>query len=918
MAVRVPFHLRRRPEPAPAVALLLHGDDPAGVLSACARLAHPLVFPVAGGFLLVADAIPEAIPNAVRLRRLAENLYLPADADLVPALRPAEAADLTAGRGLVFRPNRDPLAFDPAHPLKPAAFLAVPKPRRDDWEPFPAGNPPADRLTALVREVTIPPDELLEGAGPPVGTDDPRPPQVGLGRSALGRLSAGLGKGLRAAGNAVGSGKLANLGGKLMGLGAALAPRITESLLGKQEAALQRLLSKFRGGETDDALRQSIPIGDPGRGGGVYNSDRLPTNSLNWSFGGLFGHRSSSVWAGGNPDTWRELINEYRRAAQQAADRGDFRRAALIYAKLLNDFRAAAEVLSRGGLHREAGILFRDKVRHLDRAAREFEKAGEHDEALRLYREANLLVEAGDLLRRMGEEDAARAEYQKAADRVVELRQDFVEAGDLILKKTGRADLSVRYFENGWEVRTLALTGARNATACACRLVELYALAEDREPFWKLLAEAEDWLSEPGWAADAGRFFNTVAECARLPHWGDDRRELRDRARLGLARKLRQYSKVESSPGTAVAELFGASGHWSPAVVSDADFALRTAMKLRPKDERPERRAVLVTRLRDGVVTAAAQASNRGVVFVGFKDGVFASYDPESLDVRTGTERDAEPPVIGFATAPDAAELAVLYVADAGRPAVANDYFFELYQWSDGGYRRRHAAGVGEPGTAVFGLLPEIDHSSGRAAVGLSTDTGLMWYQLPELMPVAGPGPKTPLPATTHLRLSVPDSTTGVPYTLTFQGGSVTWAGAKAFIGWMPESAPGSTLCAPPLAWLVASPVHVELTGLYDTATLYWTEVERRPDRLGVRTIPFVAPGGFRGAAIWRAGHVVGVTNENRVLWLRARGNRFEEWAPATELTMPARAVGCFPSRRTNEILVVLDDGSLARVPVPR
>jgi hypothetical protein len=133
----------------------------------------------------------------------------------------------------------------------------------------------------------------------------------------------------------------------------------------------------------------------------------------------------------------------------------------------------------------------------------------------------------------------------------------------------------------------------------------------------------------------------------------------------------------------------------------------------------------------------------------------------------------------------------------------------------------------------------------------------------------------------------------------------------------MPEPAPGATLLAPPLAWLVASPVHVELAGLFDHATLYWTEVERRPDRLGTRTVPFVAPGGFRGVAIWRPGQVVGVTSTNRVLWLRARGNRFEEWALPVELNVPARAVGCFPNRRANELLVLLEDGGLVRLPVP-
>jgi tetratricopeptide (TPR) repeat protein len=912
--VRVPFHLRRRPEPAPAAALLLTGEGPAPLLAACARLAHPLVFPVAGGFLLVADAIPDVVPHAVRLRRLSENCYLPADADLVPALRPAEAVDLTAGRGLVFLPTRDPVTFDPSRPLKPAAFLGVPRPRRADWEPFPTGHPPADRLAALVREITTPPDELLAGAGPAVGTDEPRPDQVNIGRRAIGRAAAGLGKGLGALGKALGSSKLGNLAGKLAGLGAALAPRLTEELLGRQEAALQRLLQKFRGGKTDDALRHAVPIAnDPGRRGGLYGSDKLPTNELKWSLGGLFGGggRGAPVWAGGNPDTWRDLINEYRRAAQQAADRGDFRRAALIYAKLLGDYRAAAEVLSRGGLHRDAGILFRDKVRHADRAAREFEKAGEHDEALRLYREACLFIEAGDLLRRLGEEDGAIAEYHKAADRAVELRHDFVEAGDLILKKTGRADLAIRYFARGWAERTTTLGTARNATACAIRLIELYALAEDRGPFWTLLGEAEEWLTEPGWAADAGRFFNTLVECATLPHLADDRGELRDRSRLGLALKLRQHARAETTAGTAVADLFRTPGHWSPAVVSDADFALRSVLRHRPKDVRPPERAVIVERLRAGEVTAAVQAADSGDLFIGFKDGAVVRWDPGEGRSRLVQERS------------DAAVLSLAADADAGFVACLLEDPTDGAVWpvkliqrlSHGDYGERARSFVTAPDRNLYGLLPLIHEPVRGPRLGVSTSDGVIWLDLPELIHRAEPGPSSPLPATTHLKIHVPDSTGGT--SLTFQGGSVSWGGSKAFIGWMPESAPGAALFAPPLAWLITSPDDIELAGLYDKATLYWTEVERRPDRLGTRTIPFVAPGGFRGVAIWRPGQVVGVTSTNRILWLRARGSRFEEWALPTDLKMPASAAGCFPSRRTNEVLVLLEDGTLVRVPVP-
>jgi tetratricopeptide (TPR) repeat protein len=917
MSLRLPFRLFRRDDPAPAAAILLASDDPAALLAACARLADPLVFPVAGGFLVVAESAPPGVPGAVRLRRLSENCFLPVDADLVPALLPAEAVELTARRGLVFLPNRAPLAFDATRPLRPAAFLAVPRPRRDDWEPFPEGNPPADRLTAITRVLPeINPDDLLADTGPPVGTDDARPPQVGPGRAALGRASAGLGKGLGAIGKLFGSKKLGELGSKLTGLGAALAPRLTESLLGKQEAALQHLLKKFREGKTDEALRHSVPIGnEPGRGSQIHNSAQLPTHSLFWSLAGLFGGggRSASIWAGGNPDTWRDLIAEYRRAAQQAADRGDFRRAALIYAKLLSDFRAAGEMLARGGLHRQAALLFRDKVRDHARAAQEFEKAGEHDEALRLYRDAHRNIEAGDLLRRLGEEEQAIEEYHRAADRVVQLRHDHVEAGDILLKKTGRADLAVPYFVRGWEARQASPPAGRNALPCAERLIEIYALAESRDPFWTLLAEAEDWLRQPGRSHEAARFFRRVNECADLPHLRADRGEIRDRCRLGLAGKLREHAKCESNPGTAVADLFGASKQWSPAVVSDADFALRAAVKVRRPTERPAAGRIQFRSLHAGTVTAAAQAPNYGDLFVGFQDGSVVHYSPEYGEVAD-LPKETATPVAAFATDANGERLVVLRSGLAA-PAVGEEYSpLELLVWeAERKYQVRARTYV--PVADTHGLLPLLDETTRTPAVGVSATTGVVWYDLPALTPRADTGPTGPLPPTMHLKLNVPGE--GVDTTLTFRGGSVSWFGQRQYVGWMPDSAPGSTLSNPPLSWLVVSPRQVELAGLFDNATLYWTEVTREPRELRTRTLAFVARFGFRAVCVWRAGQVVGVTATNRVVWLKSRSGRFAEWASPVEITTPARAVACFPSRQTTEILIVLEDGSLARIPVP-
>ncbi len=913
VAIRVPFHLHRRVEPTPAVGLLLETDDPAALLAVCARLDDPLVFSVAGGFLVVADSVPN-IPNAMRLRRLAENCFLPADAELIPTLLPAEATDLTARRGIVFRPHRAPLAFDPAKPRRPAAFLAVRKPRREDWEPFPTGRLLADRLTTLTLVLPEPPiDELLTGGGSPVGTDDARPPQSGAGRRAVGKMSTGLGKGFGALGKAIGSKKLGKLGDKLKAKGTEIAPRISEDLLGKQEAALQHLLKKFREGKTDDALRHAVPIGkEPGRGSQAYSSAKLPTHGLFWSLAGLFGGGGrSSIWAGGNPDTWRDLIAEYHKAAREAVDRGDFRRAALIYAKLLSDYRSAAAVLSQGGLHRESAILFRDKVQDSARAAQEFAHAGDYDEALRLYRASYLYVEAGDLLRRIGEEEQAIGEYHKAADRVIQLRQDYVEAGDILLKKTGRADLAGAYFARGWESRSLSLSLARNATACAERLIEIYAFAEPRDPFWQVLGEAENWLCEPGWNNDAGRFFNKVAGLAELPHLRGERMEIRDRCRLGLANKLRQHTKAEYAIGTIVSDLFGVEKRWSPAVMSDADFALKATMKQRSPLQKALDRFGTTCSLHTGTVTAAVQAVGSGDVFVGFRSGAMVHYQPESGRIKL-VQDDCDLQVLGIAADSDGSRVACLR---GSLPEISNQlllYPLDLLLRATADFEQTARTHFGSAQGNVIGLLPVIDD-----AVGLNTVGAVTWFKIPSLISDFETAATSPLPPTTYLKLRIPNFAGGST-AVTFQGGSVSWDGRKIYIGWMPDPPTGSTLFTPPLAWQVESPHRIQLAGLFDNGHLYSSVVVREPDgTLKNRTLTYAAPGGFRAVAIWQSGKVVGISATNRVCWLRARDHRFEEWSPGTDLATPARAVACFASHRTTEVLIIFDDGTLTRVRIP-
>src|SRR5262249_27400072 len=223
------------------------------------------------------------------------------------------------------------------------------------------------------------------------------------------------GRGLMWLGNALGMASLARLGARMLQDAVERVPRLTEGLLGRQEAALRALLKEFREGNLEKALRRALPLGhDADRGPTTpYGSARLPFHNLLYSLrellGGSGGGRAG-IWLGGF-DVHQELVREYRRVAEEATRRGDFRRAAYIYAKLLRDYRQAANVLAQGGLHHDAALVYLHKLNDTGAAARAFESAGELDRAVELYRACGQHVQAGDLLQRLGEEEEALTEY---------------------------------------------------------------------------------------------------------------------------------------------------------------------------------------------------------------------------------------------------------------------------------------------------------------------------------------------------------------------------------------------------------------------------------------------------------------------------------------------------------------------------
>src|SRR5262249_9031923 len=154
---------------------------------------------------------------------------------------------------------------------------------------------------------------------------------------------------------------------------------------------------------------------------------------------------------------------------------------------------------------------------------------------------------------------------------------------ELMLTQANRVDLALPYFEAGWSRRAGDPVFA-NVAPCALRLLQLYAEEETPQKLLALVVEAEEFFDPWGREIEASQFYNQLAWIADRDHLAPIRDELRDRALLGIAVKLRQRAAIETRPGTVVSNLLGRSGAWAAAVVTDAQMAWNQELK-RSKDE---------------------------------------------------------------------------------------------------------------------------------------------------------------------------------------------------------------------------------------------------------------------------------------------------------------------------------------------
>jgi tetratricopeptide (TPR) repeat protein len=847
--------------------------------------------------------------GAIRLRSLATNLFVPADAELIPPLLPDEAAALVRDRGLVFLPGGRVLGFDPARPLTAADLVSCPRRPARGWRPIPDRPNRPERLRQIrleVRDET--PDDILQAGAGGIGTETPRPSAGFPGAQVAGGAALGAGQGLMWLGRVLGLQGLARLGARLARRAVEIVPRLSESLLGRQEAALRELLRKFREGRVDEALRRALPLADRiPRGSRPTLDNRLPVNDLHYQLRDLLGsgRGPKALWMS-SAEVHTELAREYRKAAEDATARGDWRRAAFIWGMLLHDFRAAAAVLERGGLHHDAAILYLEKLSDTLAAARAFEAAGEIDRALQLYRHRGDHVAAGDLLRRAGEEGLALEEYRQAAAHLA-AAENHLAAGELLLDRGRRLDLALAFFAVGWARRPEG-----TAVGCLMRLLEASAAEDSPANLLSLIAEADAFFGPPGNDAAARRFYNTLAALAQKEHLAAVQEELRDRALVGLANKLRQQAGEESRPGNVVSTLLGNSGTWTPAQVADADFAFKAALR-----KPPPPRSARVQRIHvvQGRVTAVCAAAETGQVFLGLAAGGWAAFDPQGgKSFHSGGP--AGPPVLALST--DRYGSAVLVLHES----TPEERLLTSYLAGDGTFTRQQEQALARS-IAACRLTP-IGDLGGQQVFGLRHDGRLTQMYADDLLPtgeVTAPESADAIGAA----LLLPDAAAGQPAVWLLFAGNRLWLSAvngtpkevPGTLGWRPGWLHRVLLSAPPLAWRVWGPDELEFAGL-DQEGVHWAHVNFNTPwappswspmmaavagQTGYLAVAFIGPG--RLAAVRRMG----------VDWLRREGKRLV-LTSSTGLGLEA-AVACFHSPLTGELLVVCRDGWLVRLPVP-
>jgi tetratricopeptide (TPR) repeat protein len=445
------------------------------------------------GIFVVFNPQQLPLPNAVRhpYTRLADKLYLPVNAVLFPVVEAGELKTLLLWDTQFFHPVIGLVGFEEKDEVKLNSFILLPQPIVSNWSFAHPGivSPPVFQQIALEPEDVE--TDILELMKEDVGSKPLQEvPLVNADDSAFVRK----GKMVLNVFAKVGLYfllLLAFIGNLLLGFLSFVFPversnqRTGGGLLQKMEGwinqklqdlekqrdtEIKRLLKLFDK-DTDEALQYAIPLASPYLNRGTApQSGKLTRRSLQFNLRNLGG--------GGPVDSWNlgaynyELQKRYERAANDAVNSGNFKRAAYIYAHLLGNFYSAANVLQQGKFYREAAELYKDHVKNERMAAECLEKGGLLSEAIPLYIGMGQLEKVGDLYSQLGQSDKAEPYYIQT---VLELKaaKNYQKAAGVTLDKLNSKDEALSLLLTGWKENS-------QSEACLTNYLELQHDPENR------------------------------------------------------------------------------------------------------------------------------------------------------------------------------------------------------------------------------------------------------------------------------------------------------------------------------------------------------------------------------------------------------------------------------------------------------
>lgn len=194
-----------------------------------------------------------------------------------------------------------------------------------------------------------------------------------------------------------------------------------------------------------EGLRYAIPLsGFEGRRGEATPGWKLGRRNLS------LGANSNGGYAVDGWDidynTQLTLERKYRQAARNETAAGNHDRAAYIYGELLGDWNAAAKSLTDAGRHREATAIYLNKLNNPSLAARALENSGLLDQAAEQYLKASNFEKAGDIYRKLEQENRARKCFSDA----IAANKDPLTKSRLYFEKLQDSESAIQVLEEQW------------------------------------------------------------------------------------------------------------------------------------------------------------------------------------------------------------------------------------------------------------------------------------------------------------------------------------------------------------------------------------------------------------------------------------------------------------------------------------